>query len=127
MLNILRQDKKLIGSHLEGGFSYLVPAMPVDTIKNKIFRKAFFTISEVTLGMRVVTKAADVEGLQNLIGHHPGFEDGFRNFYTFSPQPVPDIFVRAGFCTFFHVALINSAKAINKACCKFISSAPERS
>jgi hypothetical protein len=76
--------------------------MPIDTIKNKIFGKTFLAVGEVTLGMRVVTKAADVEGLQNLIGHHPGFEDGFRNFYTFSPQPVPDIFVRAGFCTFFH-------------------------
>jgi hypothetical protein len=102
MLNILRQDKKLIGSHLEGGFSYLVPAMPVDTIKNKIFRKTFLTVCEVTLGMRVITKAADVEGLQNLVGHHPGLEDGFWDLYAFPSQPVPDIFVRAGFCTFFH-------------------------
>ena len=101
MLCILWQYKKFIRAYFVPLPCYLVPAMPIYTLKQKIFCQSFFSIGVMIFCFRIISDAADMQMLQQWIAQYPRFQNRFRYFNPLPAGAVPDIFMRAFLVLFF--------------------------
>src|SRR5687768_10530054 len=79
---ILRKNKKVIWPYVVMLITDLVAAVAINTVKQKIFGKAFFPVSIMVFCFWIIPDRANMKIFKHLVALHSRFQDRFRNFYT---------------------------------------------
>lgn len=105
---VLRKDEKFIRAHFIPLVFYLVPAMTIHAIKDEIFSQSFFPVGKMPPGLWVITKAANIKRLQQLIVQYLRFQYGFRNLNSLPSGSMPNVFYGTIFGSCVHARVLGS-------------------
>jgi hypothetical protein len=73
MLNILGKNEKFIGIYFIALIPYLVPSMPIHTIKKEILWQALFPVSIMIFCFWIIADGADMKVFEQQVSLHPCF------------------------------------------------------